>query len=279
MFEVMYYCFDHNYRVVYHDADRQHQAKHRQRVYRETEQREEDEGAHERNGNGEQWNDRGPNILQEDKDDDYHQYQGFDKGVQDRLDRGLDRGRCVIDDLIVHVRRKERLCMLHRFIDSFRSFELISAWQEIDRHCTAGFTVEPAERVVILRTELGSSHILDPHNGSGARLTNDDVFEFFRRDQTAGCAKSFSELLILRCRRSANFPRGSLKVLFFDRANNVGRREPQLGEAIGFDPDAHAVVGAAEEIDLGNTRNAKDLIAQVDAGVVDQEVCVVGIFR
>src|SRR5215203_5858051 len=279
MFEVMYYCFDHNYRVIYHDADRQHQAKHRQRVYRETEQREEDEGTYERNGNGEQWNNRRPNILQENKDDHYHQYQCFNKRVQDRLDRCLDCRRCVIDDLVVHVWRKERLCMLHRFIDRFRSLELISAWQEIDRHCTAGFTVEPAKRVVILRTELGSSHVLDPDNGSSARLTNDDVFEFFRCDQTAGRAESFSELLILRRRRSANFSRGSLKVLLFDGANDVGRREPQLGEAIGFDPDAHAVVSAAKEIDLGNTRNAKDLIAQVDAGVVDQKVCVVSIFR
>src|SRR5215216_468307 len=279
MFEVMYYCFDHDDRVIDHDADRQHQTKHRQRVYRETEQREENEGAQERNGNGEQWNDGRPNILQEDKDDDYHQYQRLDKRVQDRLDRGLDCGRCVIDDLVVHVWRKERLGMLHRFIDRFRSLQLISARQEIDRHCTAGFTVEPAERVVILRTELGSSHVLDPDNGSGARLTNDDVFEFFRCDQTAGRAESFSELLILWCRRSANFSRGSLKVLFFDRANNVGRREPQLGEAIRFDPDAHAVVSAAKEIDLRNTRNAKDLIAQIDAGVVDQKVCVVSIFR
>src|SRR5215217_2844962 len=279
MFEVMYYCFDHNYRVIYHDADCQHQAKHRQRIYRETEQREENEGAHERNGNGEQWNDRRPDILQEDKDDDYHQYQRLDKRVQDRLNRGLDGGRCVIDDLVVHVWRKERFGMLHRFIDRFCSLELISARQEIDRHCAAWFTVEPAERIVILRTELGSSHILDPDNGSGTRLTNDDVFEFFRRDQTAGRAESFSELLILRCRRSANFSRGSLKVLLFDGANDVGRREPQLGEAIGFDPDAHAVVGAAKEIDLRDTRNAKDLIAQVDAGVVNQKVCVVSIFR
>src|SRR5215213_5870529 len=229
MFQVMYYCFDYDYRVIDHDANRQYQAKHRQRVYRETEQREEDEGADERNGNGEQWNDRRPNILQEDKDDDYHQYQCFDKRVQDRLDRGLDGGRCVIDDLVVHVRWKERLGVVHCFIDRFRSLELISAWQEIDRHCTAGFTVEPAERVVILRTKLGSSHVLDPDNGSGARLTNDDVFEFFRCDETPGRAESFSEFMILRRRRSANFSRGSLKIVFFYRANNFGRGEPQLG--------------------------------------------------
>src|SRR5215211_7735189 len=100
MFEVMYYCFDDDYRVIDHDADRQHQAKHRQRVYRETEQWEEDEGADERDGNSEQWDDRRPNILQEDKDHDYDQYERLDKRVQDRLDRCLDCGRCVIDDLV-----------------------------------------------------------------------------------------------------------------------------------------------------------------------------------
>src|SRR5215218_1103743 len=109
MFEVMYYCFDYDYRVIDHDANRQYQAKHRQRVYRETEQREEDEGADERNGNGEQWNDGRPNILQEDKDDDYHQYQCFDKPEGDSFDRRIARGPRVINYLGVHVRRKDRL--------------------------------------------------------------------------------------------------------------------------------------------------------------------------
>src|SRR3569832_1036336 len=101
--------------------------------------------------------------------------------------------------------------MIQRFIDRFCSLQLISAWQEVDGHGAAGFTVAPAERVVILRTELGSSYVLDPDHRSGASLTNDDVFEFFRRDETAGRAESFGELLVRGCWRSANFSRGSLK--------------------------------------------------------------------
>jgi hypothetical protein len=60
-----------------------------------------------------------------------------------------------------------------------------------------------------------------------------------------------------------------LQVLFFDRRNNIGRRQAQLCQSIGFDPDAHSVIGAAKEIDLRDSGNAKDLIAQVDATVVD----------
>ena len=50
---------------------------------------------------------------------------------------------------------------------------------------------------------------------------------------------------------------------------------PSLASLSGCEPDAHAVVGAAEEIDLGDAGDAQELVAQVDAAVVDEEVRVV----
>ena len=61
--------------------------------------------------------------------------------------------------------------------------------------------------------------------------------------------------------------------------DHVGRGQAQLGQLVGPEPDPHAVVGAAEQIDLGDAGNAQQLVAQVDAAVVDQEVGVVGVRR
>ena len=70
-------------------------------------------------------------------------------------------------------------------------------------------------------------------------------------------------------------PGGRLQVLLLDGGDDVGGREAELGQLVGLQPDAHAVVGAAEEVDLGDAGDAQQLVAQVDAAVVDQEVRVV----
>ncbi len=53
----------------------------------------------------------------------------------------------------------------------------------------------------------------------------------------------------------------------------------QIGQPIGPQADAHAVVGAAEQIDLGDAGNAQELIAEVDAAVVGEKGSVVGAVR
>ncbi len=88
--------------------------------------------------------------MQENENHRDHEDQCLDKRMEDRFDRGLDSGRGVVDDLVIHVGRKERLCMVHRLVDRFRSFELVGAGQKVNGHRAGWFSIEPAERVVIL---------------------------------------------------------------------------------------------------------------------------------
>ncbi len=44
------------------------------------------------------------------------------------------------------------------------------------------------------------------------------------------------------------------------------RNQAQFGHQVGLEPDAHAIVSAAEKVDLGDAGNAQDLIAKIDAG-------------
>jgi hypothetical protein len=67
------HAFNHHDGVVHHQANGQHQAEHRERIDRETEQGEEYKRAYQGNGNGQQWNQRRAPVLQEKVDHQNHQ--------------------------------------------------------------------------------------------------------------------------------------------------------------------------------------------------------------
>src|SRR5207253_10208390 len=64
------------FRSVHHQPNRQHQAKERKRIDGETDQRENDERAHQRDRYSQQRNQRGAPALQEDIDNQDHKPEG-----------------------------------------------------------------------------------------------------------------------------------------------------------------------------------------------------------
>src|SRR5918994_7585722 len=137
----------------------------------------------------------------------------------------------------------------------------------------------PSERVVVLRPQLGAADVLHANLRAGFGLSQDDVLELLRVNQSAGGTHGVGKLLVLRRWGHADAPRWGLEVLFFNRRDNIRRRESESGEPVRPQPNAHAVVSTAEEIDLGNAWDAQDLIAQVDTGIIDQKVGVVASLR
>jgi hypothetical protein len=121
--------------------------------------------------------------------------------------------------------------------------------------------------------------VLDPDHGAGFALPDDDVLELLGRDEAARGAHRVGEFLVLGRRCGADLAGGRLQVLLLDRVDDVRGGKAQLGELVGPEPDPHSVVRPAEEIHLRDARNAQQLVAQVDPGVVDQEVGVVGVRR
>ena len=77
------------------------------------------------------------------------------------MDRGLDGGRRIVDDLVVHVGREQRFRVLQRFVDRLGGLELICARQQIDGHRAGGLAIQPSKGVVVLRAEFGASDVLD----------------------------------------------------------------------------------------------------------------------
>ena len=198
MLDVVHHGFDHDDGVVDDDADGEHQAEHRQRVHREAEHREKNERADQRHGHGEKRNDRRPQVLQKDENHQGDQDDRLDEGMDDAFDGGIDRRRGVIDDLVVHVRRKQPLRLAQGFVDRFGGLELVCARQQIDGHRAGWLAVEPAEGVVVLRAELGAPDVLDPDLRAGGGLADDDVLKFVGIDQAPGGAHRVGEFLVFR---------------------------------------------------------------------------------
>ena len=112
--DVVHHRLDDHDRVVDDDADGEHQAEHRERVHAEAEQREEDERAEERDRDREQRDDRRAHVLQEHEHDEDDEDQRLDERVLISSIDSVDRGRRVVDDLVVHVVGKSCFELLER---------------------------------------------------------------------------------------------------------------------------------------------------------------------
>src|ERR1700678_647336 len=77
---------------IHHDTNHKHQTKQRKGVNRKTEQREEDEGAYQRNWYGQKRNQRRAPALKKKKNNDDDQDQRDDQGFDDFLD-SLSHGK------------------------------------------------------------------------------------------------------------------------------------------------------------------------------------------
>src|ERR1043166_8109686 len=168
--------------------------------------------------------------------------------------------------------------MFHRLVDCFGSLELVGTRQQIYGHRASRLSVKPPERVVILRPKFYVADIFNPNHCAGGGLTNDYVFELFRRNQASGSAQSLSHFLVFWSGSAADFAGRCLNVLLLDRRYDVGWYQTEFAHHVGLDPDAHSIVGAAEQINLGDAGNTQKLVTQVDTAIVDQEVCVISVF-
>ena len=93
----------HHDGIVDDDADGQHHGKQGQGVDREAEQVKSGKGANQRYRHGNQWNDRRPPVLQEDKNDNGHQHHRLAQGIEHFLDRSLNKLGGIERDKVINV--------------------------------------------------------------------------------------------------------------------------------------------------------------------------------
>ena len=101
---------NHHDGIVNHDGDSQQQGREYKQVDGEAHQVEEEERTDERYGNGNQRDQRGAPVLQEDVNHEEHQDEREDQGEYHLLDRGEEELRDVHVDAVFQS-RWERLCL------------------------------------------------------------------------------------------------------------------------------------------------------------------------
>ena len=117
--------FQHHDGVVHHQADRQHQPQQGQHVDGEAHGIEEDEGADQRHRDGDERDQRGAPVAQEQEDDADHQDHGFEHGLVDGIDRFFDEDRAVEGDLELHAFRQGGFQARHFGLDRARDFQRV----------------------------------------------------------------------------------------------------------------------------------------------------------
>ena len=131
-FDVALHAFDDHNGIVDHQADGQHQPEQRKRIDRETEQREQNKRAHQRNGHGQQWNQRSAPVLQEEVDHQDHQHDGDQKGFDDFLHTFGNGARLIKRYGVIHIIREALLHLGHQLSDAGGRLDRIRAGQLVD---------------------------------------------------------------------------------------------------------------------------------------------------
>ena len=73
--------------------------------------------------------------------------------------------------------------------------------------------------------------------------------------------------------------RGIHGVLRLNGADDFRNGDAELRQLVGLHPQAHGVLARAEDLNVADARHARELIVEIDVGVVGQELGVVRAVR
>ena len=121
--------------------------------------------------------------------------------------------------------------------------------------------------------------MLQAHNRTVRVGPHDDLAELLRRLEPPLRPHRIGHLLPLRGGLGADLAGGVHAALLLNGRVDVAHRDPELGQHIRPDPDAHRIIAGAEDQDLADARYAVESVVDVDRGVVGQKEGVIGVFR
>src|SRR5262249_30003872 len=139
-----------------------------------------------------------------------------------------------------------------------------------DRQAGGDLAVELEVLVLVAGAQLGAGHVPEIRDLALRAGLKNDVGELFRLDEPAERAEGVLKILPARHGRLADLAGGDLHVLLAQNADDVGGGQVARGELVGVEPDAHAVVAAAEDEDIADAVEAGEAVEELDGGVVAQ---------
>ncbi len=228
------------------------------------------EGADDGHGHGHQRDDGRPPVLQEQQHHQGHQEHGVAEGLEDLADRLADERRGVVDDGVVHAGGKPLLQLLHLL--PAPAWPWPGRWSRaIGRRrgppragrpwCRSGRSSG---------AQLDAAHVADADDPPVGVGPQDHVGELLGVGQAAQRGHRVLEGLAAGHRRLADLAGRHLHVLLLDRRHHVVGREVPGRHFLRVQPEPHAVVALAQVADVAHAVQPRQLVAQLDRGVVAQ---------
>ena len=218
-------------------------------------------------------------LPEEQIDDEHHEHEGFDQRLLHLVDRRGDEFGRIVGHLPGEIGREVLLCVAHRLLDGVERDERVRAGRLIDRDQRRCRAVEARVAIEVRGAEFDPRDILQPQQRAVAVGADHDVLEFLDRRETALGLDVELDLLIVVDGPRADAADRRLRVLRLDRGDDVGDREPEAGQAVGLQPDAHRVVLRPEQLRIADAGRRANRIDEIDRRVIADEQRVVGLLR
>src|SRR5204863_9367372 len=167
----------------------------------------------------------------------------------------------------------------HGLLDTSGDGERVRTRRLEDGERAARLAVRATDLAIVERAELDAGDVAESDDRSVWIRSHRNPAKLLGRLQPPLRADGVTELLSGRHRLGADLAGRVDGALLLDGAHELGDREPELGQAIGLDPDPHRVVAGAEEAYLANARHAVERVDNVDVRVVGEEQRVVRVLR
>ena len=259
----------HDDGVVHDNTDSQHQAEKGEVIQAEPHGRHDGECAHDRHGHGHEGNQSGSPILQEHQHDQRHQDNRIEQRLANLGYRLLNERSGVINNAIADSGRELGLELFHAGFDGVGDFEGVRTGQLVDRQRHRRFAVQRTCLVVGLGSELDPGYVLQV-NERAARALEDDILKLFGAFQTSFGREDVLRRLAGGCGWLTDMARCHLDVLTLNRLDYILGIEVVSGQLLRVQPQSHAVVSLTQIGNVADSGQARELVANLDRGIVAQ---------
>ena len=256
--------------IVDHNADRQHDREQSGEIHPETKRPHGCECADDGDRNGGRRHQHRAPILQKDQDHDQHQNRRADERLVDLLNRCIDEHGGVIRRRVNNALREFTREGLHFCLDRALDLERVRARGLKNAHGRTRLPIERKRLAVGLRAKLDAADVADPRDGAGIAGLHDHVRELADIGEPALHIDGVMEVHTRRRRRRADLARCHVLALLLQGLNHVLGVEAARLELVRIEPDAHRVLAGAELFDFADAGQTRQLIHQIDGGVVGQ---------
>ena len=257
----------HHDGIVDHNADRQHQAKQRQGIEREAHQVHDRKGADDRHRHGHQGNQRRAPVAQEHHHHDHHQQDRFHQRDGHRLQRSAHKHGGVIGNPRHQPFREVGLQALHGVAHRLRHIEGVGPRALDDLQGHRRLAVQQAAQRVGIGAHLDTGHITQARDLAVIAGADDDVAKLlFIRQAPEGIDRDLERRSGIRC--LADRAGRHLHVLLAHGGDDIAGGQATGGDQVRVEPQAHAVFTRAPHQHIVDPRQARQLIAHLQVGIV-----------